>query len=167
MTFPFNRVEELQQRLFRRVSAAERIDEHRESAVGSISSRDVVDGQQSAKEQTRADEQKDCRGHFTDHEQRAETCRRAQSSSVCRPPSPAPTSQAPRVPRRCKPEDHPERDRHHSAEDADTRMSNVGTTAVRQQAGWNHRRRDPENGCADPTPSAPPSTASTRLSVSS
>ena len=67
------------------VSSAERIDEDGESAFGSISSRNVVDRQQSPKQQARANEQQHCRGHLTHHEQRADasTVRRRRPRVSC------------------------------------------------------------------------------------
>ena len=79
---------------------------------------------------------------------------RVPSSFACRLPSPCGRGQPARVPRRSKSEDHAERDRHGSAEDADANIKRRADRG-RQEAGWNHRRRHRENGCTKTCPECP------------
>ncbi len=168
LSFTFNCIEELQQRLFRRISSSERIDEHGEDASGAISARDVVHRQQRAKQQTRANEQQHGSGHFTDDEQGAH---RAPAGSR----RPRLGRHRLRLTSQLRVRATPAQDRTTTrarapptAQNTPTRMSNVGasrrraTIPLESTDGVTLRMAAPTA-----TPSAPPSAASTRLSVSS
>ncbi len=70
--FALDIVEELQQRLARRILRPERIHQHRQHAIGAIAAIDALDGQQRPQQQSCADEQQHGGRDLGDDEQRAD-----------------------------------------------------------------------------------------------
>ena len=142
-------VEELQQRCSGRIARPQRVDHHRQHALGTIAAIDVLHRQERAQQQAGAEEQQHRGRDLADDEHSLGFSRRARSPSGCRRRSPAPArTRWPATPERGR--TAARREARPRAQNATTRMSNVSVTAAGQQPLRNHRRRDVQNRRADP-----------------